>query len=209
MGASPYSVRMHAKNANIMNVISAIILAAGRSQRYGRDKRLELIEGVPMFLRTALKFKGLVPDTFVVLGPNDSDHERMLKEHGITSKRFQDAALGMGHSLAYAIGQRHLSQGWLVTPADMPFIQTATVQKVLAAIQTHTLVAPTYKGQRGHPVWFEQRYLNALCALSGDKGARSILNDPYLIPVDDPGCVVDIDRPEDLNAVHPLGQCVF
>jgi len=157
-----------------------------------------------MLLRTALKFKGLVPDTFVVLGPNDSDHERMLKEHEIASKRFQDAALGMGHSLAYGVGQRHSSQGWLVIPADMPFIQIPTVQKVLAAIQIHTLVAPAYKGQRGHPVWFERHYLNALCALSGDKGARQILNDPYLIPVDDPGCVVDIDRPEDLEARNGL-----
>lgn len=182
------------------NAPSAIILAAGCSRRFGRDKRLELIEGVPMFLRTALKFRNLVPDTFVVLGPNDFDHERMLKENGIDSKRFQNAALGMGHSLAYAITQRRLSQGWLVIPADMPFIRTATVREVLAAIQSHALVAPIYKGQRGHPVWFEHRFLNALCALSGDKGARSILDNPYLIPVDDPGCVVDIDRPGDLES---------
>lgn len=182
------------------NAPSAIILAAGCSRRFGRDKRLELIEGVPMFLRTALKFSNLVPDTFVVLGPNDFDHERMLRANGIDSKRFQKAASGMGHSLAYAITQRRLSQGWLVIPADMPFIQSATVRKVLAAIQTHTLVAPMYKGQRGHPVWFEHCFLNDLCALSGDKGARSILNNPYLIPVDDAGCIVDIDRPEDLEA---------
>lgn len=183
---------------------SAIILAAGCSRRFGRDKRLELIEGVPMFLRTALKFKSLVPDTFVVLGPNDCDHERILKEHGIASKRFQDAALGMGSSLAYAIAQRRLSQGWLVIPADMPFIQATTLKKILVAAQSHALAAPVYKGRRGHPVWFEKRYLNALCSLAGDKGARSILNNPYLIPVDDPGCVVDIDRPEDLEAANQL-----
>lgn len=66
-----------------MDTISAIILAAGRSRRFGRDKRWEPIDGVPMLLRTSLMYKRMVPDTFVVLGPGDIEHERLLDEHGI------------------------------------------------------------------------------------------------------------------------------
>src|SRR5690606_15196164 len=56
-----------------MQPITAIILAAGRSRRFGRDKRLEPIDNVPMLLRTAQVYQSVVPDTVVVLGP--ADHE--------------------------------------------------------------------------------------------------------------------------------------
>ena len=198
-------------------MISAIILAAGRSERFGRDKRLELIDNIPMLLATALKLKNLVADTLVVLGPDDHQHEKLLHDLGIATTRCPDARLGMGHSLAHAVAQRGQSCGWLIMPADMPFIQAETVQRVLDAGQAHAIAAPVYQGRRGHPVWFERRFGQKLCALSGDEGARSILREQggqataaqldqggvfgqlYLIPVEDSGCLVDIDSPKDLE----------
>jgi molybdenum cofactor cytidylyltransferase len=186
-------------------VISAIILAAGRSTRFGRDKRLELMGDTPMFLHTALKLKRCVADTLVVLAAADARHQRLAAGLGVETTLCADAASGMGHSLAHAVAQRPDAEGWLVMPADMPFIQAATVQRVLEAAGVHALAAPVFEGRRGHPVWFAGRYRGALCALTGDEGARSILKSAgaggdglHLVEVDDPGCVLDVDRPGDL-----------
>jgi len=179
---------------------AAIVLAAGRARRYGRDKRLEPVGAMPMFLHAALLLQR-VADTLVVLGPEDELQARLLAEHGVDSVHCPQAAQGMGHSLACGVAQRREAAGWFVMPADMPFIRPATLDALARAAAEHELAAPAYQGRRGHPVWFARRYLPQLLALSGDRGARAILEagEPFLLPVDDPGCVWDVDRPEDLE----------
>ncbi len=185
-----------------MAAISAIILAAGRSQRFGRDKRLELIDAMPMFLLTALKLKAVVADTLVVLGPQDMVHQRLLRDHGLDFAACPDARHGMGRSLAYGVAQRPDASGWFIMPADMPFIQEATLQSLARASRRYDLAAPVCGGHRGHPVWFGRRYYQSLCALVADQGARSILMGApvalHQVQVDDTGCLLDIDTPQDL-----------
>jgi molybdenum cofactor cytidylyltransferase len=185
-----------------MQSITALILAAGRSRRFGRDKRLEPINGLPMLLRTALTYHGVVSDTIVILGPADHEHAALLASHGIASQLCHESEAGMGSTLAYAVRQHAQAQGWLITPADLPFIQADTVKKVLDASQRHLLAAPVWQGRRGHPVWFHHTYLPELETLAGDHGAKGILaanrQDLHLIDVDDAGCVRDIDQASDL-----------
>jgi len=179
---------------------AAIVLAAGRARRYGRDKRLEPVGDMPMFLHAALRLQRIA-DTLVVLAPDDEPQARLLAEHGVDSVCCPQAAQGMGHSLACGVAQRRDASGWFVMPADMPFILPATLDALADAAAAHELAAPVFQGRRGHPVWFARRYLPQLLALSGDRGARAILEagGPCLVPVDDPGCVWDVDRPQDLE----------
>jgi molybdenum cofactor cytidylyltransferase len=66
------------------------------------------------------------------------------------------------------------------------------------------IVVPEYRGTPGHPVGFGAAHLPALAALTGDRGARAVLQAsataPVRIDVDDPGVLRDVDRPEDLDA---------
>ncbi len=80
-----------------------------------------------------------------------------------------------------------------------------TIQAVAKALATGApLAAPVYHGQRGHPIGFARRFRAALAALDGDRGGRDILaqhsHELRLIEVDDPGVLVDIDRPADITA---------
>ncbi|MFP5401509.1 MAG: NTP transferase domain-containing protein [Gammaproteobacteria bacterium] len=89
--------------------------------------------------------------------------------------------------------------------ADMPFIQPSTHRAIAAALRAGaSLAAPQYQGRRGHPVGFAGEWLEALSALSGDHGGRDILGvhraQLVLQPVDDPGVLMDVDRPEQLPA---------
>ncbi|XLZ67968.1 nucleotidyltransferase family protein [Massilia sp. SR12] len=63
------------------------------------------------------------------------------------------------------------------------------------------IAAPVHGGRRGNPVAFGRAHLQALLALEGDQGARSILkNNPVNeLAVDDPGILQDIDTPSDIT----------
>jgi molybdenum cofactor cytidylyltransferase len=109
----------------------------------------------------------------------------------------------MGNSLAAAVAAAPSETGWLIALADMPRIQPRTIRAVADALLGGAeLCAPYHQGRRGHPVGFAAGFGPQLRALSGDEGARAILqaNRDRLqrIEVDDPGVLFDINVPGDL-----------
>ena len=63
----------------------------------------------------------------------------------------------------------------------------------------------TYGGLRGHPVVIGREHWAEAMSLSGDAGARSLLEkyDVVEVPCDDTGSAADVDTPEDLEALGP------
>jgi molybdenum cofactor cytidylyltransferase len=97
------------------------------------------------------------------------------------------------------------AHGWVVGLADMPFLRAETVRTVAKALsEGASIAAPSYRGERGHPVGFARRFLDELSALRGDAGAREILaKHPdwiTLLEVDDPGVLRDVDEQSDLES---------
>jgi molybdenum cofactor cytidylyltransferase len=93
----------------------------------------------------------------------------------------------------------------------MPFIEPATIAQVADAIEHPTmLVAPVFRGRRGHPVGFGRTHFEALIRLTGDDGARTILRDHAehvrRLACEDPGILTDIDTPTDLQPAPPPRQ---
>ena len=118
----------------------------------------------------------------------------------------QAAPPGMGDSIAAAVAATAAADGWLILPGDLPLIQPATLRAVAAALQQAEAVVPTCRGRRGHPVGFAKRFAPALMALRGRSGAARVLESAaaVLLPVDDEGCVTDIDTVTDLEQVERL-----
>ncbi len=86
--------------------------------------------------------------------------------------------------------------GWVIALADMPAIEVSTVRAVVGLLLEGALTAaPMFRGQRGHPVGFAAALRPRLLALSGDAGARPVLeaHPPQLIEVEDPGVLYDVD----------------
>jgi molybdenum cofactor cytidylyltransferase len=86
----------------------------------------------------------------------------------------------------------------------MPFIAPQTLLAVAGGVrESSSIVAPVYKCRRGHPVAFGKVYAPALAALSGDTGARDILqahqSSLVMLSCNDPGVLQDIDLPEHLS----------
>jgi molybdenum cofactor cytidylyltransferase len=87
----------------------------------------------------------------------------------------------------------------------MPAIPHTIGAPLAAALAAGALAAaPAHGGRRGHPVLFAAALFPRLAALSGDSGARALLDDLgpglALVESDDPGVLLDIDTPDDLAA---------
>ncbi len=181
-----------------------ILLAAGFSRRFGANKLLQpLSDGVPMALVAARHLRAAVPNVLAVVNPGDPALAGLLDEDGFPITICPRAEDGMGVSLAWAVNHTPQSSAWIVALADMPFIRSETITQVADAIERPTaLVAPVFRGRRGHPVGFGRAYFERLTQLTGDEGARSILRDHaeqvrWLV-CEDPGIVADVDTPADL-----------
>lgn len=182
-----------------------ILLAAGRSTRFGSDKLLHpLADGTPIALASARAMVAAIPRVVAVVNQDNLGLARLLAAEGIEIVAAPTLDEGMGRSIAACIAASADAAGWVVALADMPFIRPHTISLVLAALETGaSLAAPIFRGQRGHPVGFNRKFREMLLALQDDEGARHILRayqDEFdLIECADSGIVRDIDHPGDLQ----------
>jgi len=185
--------------------IVGVLLAGGAATRFRANKLLHpLPDGTPIAVATARNLRAALDRVVAVVRPGVPELERALAGAGVEVSPCPDAVLGMGHSLAHAIAATEDAPGWVVALADMPFVSSDTIRRVADALSEGAeLVAPTYRGARGHPVGFGARYRSELESLTGDAGARAVLKrDQALVravEVNDPGVLRDIDTPEDLG----------
>jgi len=180
------------------------LLAAGSASRFGSDKlRHELPHGVSIAVQSARHLKLEIPRVVAVVRPGSSELVTSLKQEGCEVVVCDDAAEGMGASLACAARAAGEADGYLIALADMPFLRRTTIAAVREALVAGAaLAAPYFRARRGHPVGLSRRFFQELLALRGDEGAKRVIaaNEKQMvkIPVGDPGALRDIDRPEDL-----------
>jgi len=190
-------------------MIEAIVLAAGLATRMGAIKPLIPIGGEPSLAAVLRRIAAaeIAPPTVVLGTASAAAIETAVDLGGCTVIRNDDPESGMGRSLRLGLDATlPAATGVLIFHADMPFLRSETIRAVLrAATEGATIAAPTYRGTRGFPVFFSRSCFSELRdSLSGDAGGRAYIeahrDHLAAIPVDDPGCVYDIDRPGDLAA---------
>lgn len=189
----------------MMSDYCAILLAAGRSTRFGGNKLLApLPDGTPVALASARALRAVVPRVVAIVGERDQSVVPLLVAAGATITTVPETQDGgMGVSLAAGIVATPDASGWIVGLADMPFIRSETVARIRGALADGAaLAAPVFDGRRGHPVGFSAEFRIELMALRGDQGARWILQRHSeclrLVDCADPGVLRDIDVPADL-----------
>jgi molybdenum cofactor cytidylyltransferase len=190
--------------------IRGILLAAGYSKRFGSNKLLQTLPagtpeaGTPIGLAAAKRLLEALPESIAVVRPRAQKLGKMLRDAGCNTVVCKNASEGMGTSLAAGVRATTDADGWIVALADMPFIRPETIRIVTKALQEGAAIAaPSFHGERGHPVGFARRFYEELSSLRGEDGARQFLKRHpewvKLLEVDDPGVVRDIDEPSDLE----------
>ena len=186
-----------------MNIVG-LLLAAGSATRFGSDKlQHALPHGVSIAVQSARHLKSELGRVVAVVRPDSDRLISNLKAEGCELVVCENAAEGMGTSLACAARAAGEADGYLIAIADMPFLRRTTIAAVRdALVGGAPLVAPYFRARRGHPVGLSHEFFHELLALRGDEGAKRLLaaheKQMVKIPVGDPGALRDIDRPEDL-----------
>ena len=207
-------------------MIVGLVLAAGKSTRFGADKRKSLLPNGQFVLAQSIqRARSELDQIIVVLRATDqqfaSELESQFNDPSISYYLAPDADKGMAHSLANAINSltenpRPL-EGCVIFLGDMPYLSGETVVQLLTTFKHHQsenpIVVPviqqtTAQGAKtrlpGHPVMFSSAYFAELTQLSGDSGAKSVItrhNEHVVrIEVNDLGILKDVDRPSDIEA---------
>lgn len=181
---------------------TAIVLAAGFSRRFGRDKRFEQLDGGTLLSRTCKTYTEVFERVIVVLRPGESELASLLPDSVkvVPSLRAKE---GVSRSLAAGVRAAHDSPWVVVALGDMPYVKESTLRSLGSALETNNNLAVRLRNsnQIGNPVGFPSKYFSHLLGLTGDQGARGLLDTGLIksqvIDVDDPGILIDLDRPDD------------
>jgi molybdenum cofactor cytidylyltransferase len=94
---------------------------------------------------------------------------------------------------------------------DMPLVSPAVINRLvdnLLGSVTARAVVPVADGRRANPVVIARSLFGAVASLSGDVGARKLLDeagdDVIEVMVMDEGVVIDVDTPEALAKARRL-----
>jgi molybdenum cofactor cytidylyltransferase len=189
--------------------IAVLLIAAGASRRFGDDDKLMAdYHGKPLAAH-ALETYGRLPVTDKILVLRPQTEVSKLPQTAVFNHVFNEqAARGMGASIAAGMRMVTACDAVCIALADMPAIQPQTVSALLRAAATtdKTIIIPENANGSGHPVIFKQTHFADLRQLNGDIGGRDIIKtnpqDVLRLPVADDGIHIDIDRPDDLRGRH-------
>jgi len=188
---------------------TAVLLAAGLSQRFGADKRLHpLGNGEAMAVYVARQLLNVCSQVIAVVRSPSDPLVAPLQALGVTCVPCARAREGMGFSLATGVEYAAFtgSDAVLLVLADMPYVKLETYNALLNALRGKaSIVVPSFNGERGHPVGFSAAWFDELMRCAGDEGARRLLSTHEVsvvhVPVCDPGIQQDIDHPDDFAPV--------
>ena len=196
-------------------MIAAIVLAAGLSRRMGRAKLLLPLEGGVVIRITVegILASGAEP-VVVVTGTEHRELAEVLA--GLPVALVNNPSPEAGQASSIRIGMMAVpreAEAVLIALGDQPFVPSRVIARLLDARRTtgKTIVAPRYRDGRGNPVLFSREIFPELLEVSGDRGARSVVErDPRrvsLVDFDFP-MPQDLDTPEDYARLrspdHPV-----
>ena len=160
-------------------MISAILLAAGQSKRMdGENKLTKEIQGSPL-LKHSVKniLASSIDELIVVLGHQKEIIEELIdkkeKIKCVFNKNFES---GMASSIK--IGLDNLSEkteAFFICLGDMPMVNHDIYNQLIESKDNKEIIVPTYKGHQGNPVLFDRSLKETVMNITGDVGAKKIL----------------------------------
>jgi molybdenum cofactor cytidylyltransferase len=198
-----------------MSNVAAIILAAGKASRFRAaageggpaTKLVAQMEGRPLIAHAAAAaLASKARPILVVTGHADTEVRESLSGMPLTFAHNPDFAQGMSTSLQTGIAALpETVSGALVLLGDMPRVSAGLLDLLIATFNAHPqarAVVPVIEGRRGNPVLIARDLFPAVASISGDVGARPVLQAAgkrvVEVVVQDAGAAFDVDSPDAL-----------
>jgi molybdenum cofactor cytidylyltransferase len=193
--------------------IAALVLAAGRSVRFGPgNKLLADLQGTPVLAHTLAAVRAAGFDqTLVVTGQEHAALLNILQRFRVQIVSCADDGDGMGTSIATGVAMLAPDiDGLAVIPGDMPLLTPQTLQILLQTFAAHAgnsiIYAAVRDGAQRNPVFWPRSYIPKLAALKGERGAKSLIGEAIAVRISDTNELLDVDDPDDLvkacNIIH-------
>jgi molybdenum cofactor cytidylyltransferase len=201
-----------ATGPHIVGDIHALVLAAGSGVRFGGGKLLAPWRGAPLLHRAlAVARAAPVASVTVVTGADADPVAACVAAFDPTIQVVHAADHAEGMAASLRAGVRALppnAEGVIIFLGDMPRVPDEVPAALAGALRAGALAAaPDFEGQRGNPVALARSLFSDVAALTGDRGARGILDSLgsglRRVAAPDDGVLFDVDRPEDLSPGYP------
>jgi len=179
-------------------------MASGAAARFGSNKLLYPVDGIPMILRA---FAALPAPLFRRAGVVSCYPEilALAARHGYQAVANPHAREGQSASIRLGLAGMTDMDGVLFGVCDQPYLSRASVERLLKAFETgpEGIYALSWRGRRGSPAVFPAVLFPELLSLTGQarggevvKAHRDLL---HLVEADCPRELWDVDRPGELK----------
>lgn len=186
--------------------LALIMLAAGNSRRFGSNKLMYEVDGVPMYQRTLRmlqKAAERIPDSriVVVTQPQYSEIIDVVKETGAEVLFNPKPERGIASSMQIGLEIAKDADACLFTVSDQPWLTAETIIALYDAFQSENKgMACTVWGEKtGNPCIFSKKYYRKLMEITGDKGGKQIIKrypeDVTYLKISDEREQQDVDVP--------------
>lgn len=187
-------------------MISSLLLAAGLSRRFGRDKLQESIHQKRLIDWAIDHLKASVIDeVLIVVNPETS---RLVQAPPLQNRVKKVVNLhpadGMSSSIRCGLDAcSPQSEAVLIAHADMPLVHPEIINQLTSCWELNRgqIVAPRFKEQQGNPVVIPRILWDEIRALRGDIGCKSILtghpSQIEWVEMEDDAILLDVDHVED------------
>lgn len=185
--------------------LGAVLMAAGFGRRFGENKLLYPVDGIPMVERAFSALPPALFDRAVVV----SAHPAVLALAdglGYLTVFNPDANEGRAASVRLGLERLMDMDGVLFAVCDQPWLRRESVEKLLADFSAHpdSVCALSSEGRRGNPVVFPSTLFPELLALSGEEGGGKVIKAHRellrLTQVGDLRELLDVDTRQDLGS---------
>lgn len=183
--------------------LGCVILAAGRSTRFGGNKLLASLAGSPLLAHTV----GAIPTSLfsqVVAVVSDSQVAQLCIDLGVEVCSYE----GGPQSQSIRVGLQALdpADGYLFVLGDQPLCSRKSMEHLVYSFQTqpghvHRL---SYQGHHSSPTLFPAHLLPALMQLRGERGGMAAVGETpvHYVEACGPHELWDADTPEKLSKIQ-------
>lgn len=161
--------------------IHAVLLAAGRSERMGRNNKLLLnVDGIPLVRKSAINIlNSNVTSITVVTGFDENKIVNALSGLNVNFVKNINFQEGLSSSLKAGLANiTPTPSAVIICLADMPKIQPEHINQLIEnfdPLKGWEICIPTNNGKRGNPVLIGSRFFPYIFETSGDFGAKQVM----------------------------------
>ena len=190
--------------------VTAIVLAAGGSARFGEDKLKIGFDGRSLLAIMLEKLRGVdFDETLLVSG--DEELLRLGEVFGVRGVAHTGGHLGQSASIKAGVSAAKPGNDYMFFVGDQPLLRRQSITTLLEC-QTrykNSAIIPVFGAKSGNPVIFPASLRLSLLALYGDQGGKSVLKshkDTIYCHFSDEREGLDIDTRQDYERLLVIGS---